>query len=134
MHDETPSLKTLLARGWRKRCPRCGEACLFRRFNILHERCSVCGLQYLEEQGALFGYLFLIDRALFLFPPIVMIYFRLYVPGAAWFYASFVVFIFALFYTLPRQPRVFTSNYDHILERCRIANVTHLHGGGDRRY
>jgi hypothetical protein len=80
----------------------------------LHERCSVCGLQYLEEQGALFGYLFLIDRALFLFPLIVMIYFRLYVPGAAWFYASFVVFVFALFYTLPRQPRVFTSNYDHI--------------------
>ena len=68
MHDETPSLKTLLVRGWRKRCPRCGEGRLFRRFNILHKSCSVCGLQYLEDQGALFGYLFLIDRALFLFP------------------------------------------------------------------
>ena len=106
MHDGTPSLKTLLARGWRKRCPRCGEGRLFRRFNILHERCSVCGLQYLEEQGALFGYLFLIDRALFLSPLIVMIYFRLYVPGAAWFYASFVVFIFALVYTLPQRSGV----------------------------
>jgi uncharacterized protein (DUF983 family) len=106
MHDETPRLRTLLARGWHKRCPRCGEGRLFRRFNILHERCSVCGLQYLEEQGALFGYLFLIDRALFLFPLIVMIYFRLYVPGAAWFYALFVLVMFALFYTLPQRSGV----------------------------
>jgi uncharacterized protein (DUF983 family) len=106
MRDETLSLKTLLSRGWRKRCPRCGEGRLFRRYNILHERCSVCGLQYLEEQGALFGYLFLIDRALFLFPLIVMIYFRLYVPGAGWFYASFVVLIVALFYTLPQRSGV----------------------------
>src|SRR5262245_44093606 len=106
MHDETPSLKTLLVRGWRKRCPRCGEGRLFRRFNILHKSGSVCGLQYLEDQGALFGYLFLIDRALFLFPLIVMIYFRLYVPGAGWFYASFVVLIFALFYTLPQRSGV----------------------------
>jgi|KBSSwiStaDraftv2_1062776.scaffolds.fasta_scaffold2761350_1 uncharacterized protein (DUF983 family) len=106
MRDETPSLKTLLVRGWRKRCPRCGEGRLFRRFNILHKTCSVCGLQYLEDQGALFGYLFIIDRALFLFPLIVMIYFRLYVPGAGWFYASFIVLIFALFYTLPQRSGV----------------------------
>jgi uncharacterized protein (DUF983 family) len=106
MHDETPSLKTLLSRGWRKRCPRCGEGRLFRRYNILHERCSVCGLKYLEEQGALFGYLFLIDRALFLLPLIAMIYFRLYVPNPTWFYASFAVLIFALFYTLPQRSGV----------------------------
>jgi len=106
MRDETPSLKTLLVRGWRKRCPRCGEGRLLRRFNILHKTCSVCGLQYLEDQGALFGYLFIIDRALFLFPLIVMIYFRLYVPGAGWFYASFIVLIFALFYTLPQRSGV----------------------------
>ena len=106
MPDETPSLRTLLARGWCKRCPRCGEGRLFRRYNILYERCSICGLQYLEEQGALFGYLFLIDRALFLAPLIVMIYFRLYVPGAGLFYASFVVLIFALFYTLPQRSGV----------------------------
>src|SRR6476659_2380709 len=106
MRGAAPRLKTLVVRGWRKRCPRCGEGRLFRRFNILHKRCSVCGLQYLEDQGALFGYLFLIDRALFLFPLIVMIYFRLYVPGAGWFYASFIVLIFALFYTLPQRSGV----------------------------
>jgi len=106
MRDDVPSLMTLIARGWRKRCPRCGEGRLFRRFNILYDRCSVCGLQYLEEQGALFGYLFLIDRALFLFPLIAMIYFRFYVPGVAWLYASFAVLIFALFYTLPQRSGV----------------------------
>ena len=106
MPDETPSLRTLLARGWCKRCPRCGEGRLFRRYNILYERGAICGLQYLEEQGALFGYLFLIDRALLLAPLIVMIYVRLYVPGAGLFYASFVVLIFALFYTLPQRSGV----------------------------
>jgi uncharacterized protein (DUF983 family) len=106
MEAETLDVKTLIARGWRKRCPRCGEGQLFRRYNILHERCSNCGLQYLEDQGALFGYLFLIDRALFVAPLIVMIFFRLYVPGAGWFYASCVVLVFALFYTLPQRSGV----------------------------
>src|SRR5687767_6424534 len=98
--DETgPPLRTLLARGARKRCPQCGEGPLFRYYNVLHERCSVCGLKYLEDEGALFGYLFLLDRALFLFPLIAMIYFRLHVPGASWFYALFAVTMFALVYT-----------------------------------
>lgn len=106
MDDDAPGLTTLIARGWRKRCPRCGEGPLFRRYNVLHDRCSVCGLQYLEDQGALFGYLFLIDRALFVFPLIVLIYFRLHVPGAGWFYVASVVLVFALFYTLPQRSGV----------------------------
>jgi uncharacterized protein (DUF983 family) len=115
--EQTPGWKTLVWRGWRKRCPRCGQGRLFKRYNILHDRCDVCGLKYLEEQGALFGYLFLIDRALFLFPLIVMIYFRLHVPGAAWFYASFVVLMFALFYTLPQRSGVGVAL--HYLRRRR---------------
>src|ERR1051326_4689042 len=115
--DRTP-WRTAIARGFRKRCPRCGRGKLFRRFNILHDRCDVCGLQYLEEQGALFGYLFLVDRALFLFPLIVMIYFRVYIPHAAGlFYGSFAILMFALFYTLPY--RTGASVALHFLRRRR---------------
>jgi uncharacterized protein (DUF983 family) len=101
--NEGPSFREAMLRGFRRRCPRCGEGRLFRRYNIMVERCEVCGLKYLEDQGDLFGYLFLIDRALFITPLIVMIYFRSYVPNQNWFYLLCVVMLFALFYTLPHR-------------------------------
>lgn len=101
--DPIPPLKTLMARGARKECPRCSQGRLFKRYNILRERCEVCGLKYLEEQGALFGYLFLLDRALFLFPLVVLVYFRAYVGNANWFYLLFTMMLFGLFYTLPHR-------------------------------
>ena len=104
------------------KCPQCGRGELFRRFNILHERCADCGLKYLDEQGALFGYLFLVDRGLFLFPLIVMIYFRLYIPHAAWlFYLSAAALLFALFYTLPRRTGVSVAL--HYLRRRRSGSL-----------
>ncbi len=97
------SFRTIAMRCVRGRCPRCGSGRLFRRYNILFERCDVCGLKYLEDQGDLFGYLFLVDRALFIAPLIVMIYFRAYVPNQNWFYLLCVVMLAALFYTLPHR-------------------------------
>ena len=38
-----PSFLTLLARGFRRTCPRCGEASLFDGFLKLHTSCSACG-------------------------------------------------------------------------------------------
>ena len=103
MSDESPPLKTLLLRGARGRCPRCGEGKLFRRYNIMVDRCEACGIKYLEDQGDLFGYLFVLDRGLFVFPLIVMIYFRSYVPNQNWFYLLCVVMLVGLFYTLPHR-------------------------------
>ena len=100
---ESPSTREALLRGIRRRCPRCGKGKLFRRYNIMVERCDVCGLKYLQDQGDLFGYLFLIDRAVFIAPLIVMIYFRAWVPNQMWFYGLCVVMLFALFYTLPHR-------------------------------
>jgi uncharacterized protein (DUF983 family) len=77
-----PRLATILARGARGRCPRCGHGALFVRWIKLHDQCAVCGLRYLANQGDLWGYLLFADRALFIFPIIVVLYFRLYTPGA----------------------------------------------------
>ncbi len=103
MSDPIPPFKTLMARGARKQCPRCGLGPLFKRYNILHERCAVCGLKYLDDECALFGTLFLVDRALFIFPLIVMIYFRTYVHNAIWFYLACAILMFAVVYTLPQR-------------------------------
>jgi len=118
--DAIPPLRTLLARGWRKRCPRCGEGALFRRLNLMHDRCAVCGLQYLEDQGDLFGYLFVLDRVLFIVPLIGMVFLRLWVPNAWWFYVVWAVLMFALVYTLPHRTGTSIA-VDYWLRRRRAA-------------
>ena len=69
----------------------------------MHERCAVCGLRYLEDQGDLFGYLFVLDRILFVVPLIGMVFLRLWVPNAWWFYAVWAAAMVALVYTLPHR-------------------------------
>jgi uncharacterized protein (DUF983 family) len=101
--DPLPPLATVVARGARKRCPRCGEGPLFKRFNIMHDRCSACGVQYLPDQGDVFGYLFVLDRVLFLVPLIGMVFLRLWVPNATWFYVVWVIAMIALVFTLPAR-------------------------------
>jgi uncharacterized protein (DUF983 family) len=98
-----PPLKTLLLRGWRRKCPHCGHGNLFRRWNTLNENCAACGLKLLENQGDLWGYILFADRALFILPLIVMIYFRLYIPDSNWFYIIGAIMVAGLIYTLPHR-------------------------------
>ena len=69
----------------------------------MHDRCSVCGLKYLQDQGDLWIYLVAVDRALFILPLIVMIYFRLYNPSSVWFFIFGAVLLFGFIYTLPHR-------------------------------
>ena len=51
-------METLLGRGWRLRCPRCGEGRLFpsaRRWFVMHERCEACNLKYERDRGYFLG-------------------------------------------------------------------------------
>ena len=57
-----PPIRQVLLRGLRRRCPRCGEGPLFRRWIDAYERCSACGLQYQRNQGDLWIWLILTDR------------------------------------------------------------------------
>jgi len=98
------------------KCPQCGEGTLFRRWVTLHDHCSVCGLKYLENQGDLWGYLLLIDRGLFIFPLIVMIYFRLYNPYSIWFYLFAGALIFALIFTMPHRNGICLA-IDYLIRR-----------------
>lgn len=82
----------------------------------MHDRCSSCGLQYLPDQGDLWAYLVAIDRALFIFPLIVMIYFRLYVPDIRWFYMLAGVLLGFFVGTLPQRNGI-ALGADYLIRR-----------------
>ena len=46
---------TVLLRGLRLRCPRCGQTDLFEAWFRMRERCAVCDLLYEREQGYFVG-------------------------------------------------------------------------------
>jgi uncharacterized protein (DUF983 family) len=98
-----PKLRTLLARGWRRRCPHCGEGRIYQGWLKMHEHCPACRFKYLADQGDLWAYLVVIDRAAFLFPLVVLIYFRLNNPDTLWFYGSSGLVLFLLIYTFPHR-------------------------------
>lgn len=103
MKDSLPKLRTVLWRGWRQRCPCCGEGKLFSGWVKLHDHCSACGLRYLHDQGDLWAYLVAFDRALFIFPMVIMIYFRLYIPDSSWFYVLVTLLLAGFLWTLPHR-------------------------------
>ena len=92
---------TAVLRGARRRCPRCGSGPIFLRWIEVRERCPACGLRYLENQGDLWGYLLFIDRALFLFPIVVVMYLRLLDPHAIWFWIFIVGMMYFLVASMP---------------------------------
>ena len=117
-HPEAPipRLRTLLWRGMRRRCPHCGRGPVFKGWIKMHDRCSICALQYFPDQGDLWAYLIVIDRALFIFPLIVMIYFRLYVPDVRWFYVL-AALLSALFVgTMPHRNGM-SLGVDYLIRR-----------------
>ena len=71
---QTPSLWQILARGWRRRCPRCGEGPLFRRRIEVHPRCEACGLVYQPDPGDTLMFMMITDRIPILFG-VIAVYF-----------------------------------------------------------
>jgi len=57
-----PTVMEALRRGWRRRCPRCGEGPLFRRRLETYERCSACGLVYQPDHGDTLMFMVITDR------------------------------------------------------------------------
>lgn len=83
-------LKTLLWRGWRKKCPQCGEGPLYKKWLAFREQCPNCGLKYVRDQGDILGPMVFIDRIFFLIPMVTVFCFcmpdappSLYIPSGA---------------------------------------------------
>ena len=103
MNIPTPQLRTVLGRGLCRRCPQCGEGRVFRGWVKLQDRCSECGLQSLQDQGDLWAYRVAIDRALFIFPLVILIYFRLYIPSSFWLCVLAIGLLTGFICTLPHR-------------------------------
>jgi uncharacterized protein (DUF983 family) len=69
-----PNAKQALLRGLRRRCPRCGEGQIFRRWLEINERCSHCNLIYQPDHGDTWFFLIITDRIPLLFG-IAIVYF-----------------------------------------------------------
>ena len=54
-----PRWPVVVARAWRKRCPRCGEQGLFASFFRLDRRCVHCQLVFRPEAGGMTGQMYL---------------------------------------------------------------------------
>ncbi|HYC59308.1 MAG TPA: DUF983 domain-containing protein [Thermoanaerobaculia bacterium] len=67
-------IRTVLGRGLRGKCPRCGQGPLFRRWIVTHERCSSCRLLFQRNYGDIWVFMLILDRIPILFG-IAMIYF-----------------------------------------------------------
>lgn len=74
MQDLEPSLRVVLGRGWKKRCPRCGKGRLFRSWFKLHRLCPVCGLEIQPRPGDTWGFWIIGDR-IFVAGPMIALYF-----------------------------------------------------------
>ena len=116
MDEPIPKLKTVLARGARRRCPQCGEGKIFKGWLKLRDRCEVCGLQFLNNQGDLWAYLVAVDRALFIFPLVVMIYFRIYNPYSIWYYVFAFGLLGGFLFTLPHRNGM-SLGVDYLIRR-----------------
>jgi uncharacterized protein (DUF983 family) len=53
---------TAIGRGWRKRCPHCGQGALFSGFATHLEKCGVCGLVYERNPGDTWAFTTIGDR------------------------------------------------------------------------
>jgi uncharacterized protein (DUF983 family) len=62
-----PRVAEVLRRGWRRRCPRCGEGPLFARGIRFHTRCSACNLLYQRDRGDTWLFMIITDRVPILF-------------------------------------------------------------------
>jgi uncharacterized protein (DUF983 family) len=93
---------TALRRGWRKRCPHCGEGRLFAGWARHLERCAICGLVYERNPGDTWAFTVVGDR-LPVAAIIALIYFGLMrshpVPG----FALLAAFGVLLVWTAPNR-------------------------------
>lgn len=55
-------IRLILKRGLKRRCPRCGQGELFKRWIETHDRCAVCNLQFLRNHGDIWMFVIITDR------------------------------------------------------------------------
>jgi uncharacterized protein (DUF983 family) len=67
------NLFTLLSRGLKKKCPRCGEGDLYFGWNKFQESCPVCAFEFKKREGDCWAFLYITTAGLTGFLALIMI-------------------------------------------------------------
>ena len=62
--ETKPNIRTLIARGLNRRCPRCGDGEIFRKWHEVRPNCEACGLELQAREGNCWGFMYLSTAAL----------------------------------------------------------------------
>jgi uncharacterized protein (DUF983 family) len=62
--ETKPGIKTLVTRGLKRRCPRCGEGKIFAKWHEVRPDCESCGLELQAREGNCWGFMYLSTAAL----------------------------------------------------------------------
>ena len=104
---------TVLLRGLRKRCPRCGERRIFGSWFHLIERCPNCTLRFEREQGGFLGAMtinFLVSIVAWVAMFVVVLFFTVPdVPVAPLMIASVVVLVVVPLWFYPRSKTIWAA-------------------------
>ena len=104
---------TVLLRGLRKRCPRCGRRRIFGSWFHLIERCPNCALRFEREQGGFLGAMtinFLVSIVAWVAMFVVVLFFTVPdVPVAPVMIASVVVLVVVPLWFYPRSKTIWAS-------------------------
>jgi uncharacterized protein (DUF983 family) len=95
-------IRRALARGWRKRCPHCGQGPLFAGRWTHLERCSHCGLVFERNPGDTWAFTIVGDR-LPIAAIVVVIYFGLVRQHRALGLAVIILLGIAIVWTAPNR-------------------------------
>jgi uncharacterized protein (DUF983 family) len=113
----SPAVRPLVAlrRGFRRRCPRCGEGPLFAGWNRLREACPVCGLRYERHTGDTWFFMYMSTAGL---TGVLVVCMFLLRPGIVWLgqiaVAAAALVVIGL--TLPYRKGVAVA-IDYLIER-----------------
>ena len=79
----------------RGKCPQCKYSTLFATRFKINESCKKCGLIFQDNDDGTWFFLLLLDRAFFIFPVVVLMYFGIK-PVQIFFIGILLIFIFIL--------------------------------------
>jgi uncharacterized protein (DUF983 family) len=95
-----PIIPTLVHRGLRKRCPRCGDGRIFEKWHVVAPRCEVCNLELQAREGDCWGFMYVSTAVLTGF---FFIFMLLYQPASLLLgrLGLFIAGLFLIGITLP---------------------------------
>lgn len=120
--ERQKSYFTVMSRGWRLRCPRCGQSRLFKNWLRMHPECEQCHLRFEREPGYFLGSIYInygLTAGL-----VTVFYMALFLSGAVaprtalWIVAGFAL-LFPLWFF--RYARSLWLGFDHYWDPTEIS-------------